>query len=180
MRVLVTGGAGFIGSHFVRRLAAAGDEVAVLDKLTYAGNRANLEGVEHEFHQGDICDPDETCTYDGATWACGLRARTAVRLWLHGKALACDVPPDTDRELLVVGCRLGKNDVGAWLVRRGISASSVATKALIDVTGRLTILAQDEGANIIVAGAYGRTRFQVGGVTRDLPEQKKCCVLLSH
>ena len=48
MRVLVTGGAGFIGSHFVKRLAAAGDEVVVLDKLTYAGNPANLEGVEHE------------------------------------------------------------------------------------------------------------------------------------
>ena len=52
MRVLVTGGAGFIGSQFVRRLVEAGDEVAVLDKLTYAGNRANLEGVEHDFHEG--------------------------------------------------------------------------------------------------------------------------------
>jgi len=49
MRVLVTGGAGFIGSHFVRRLAGQGTEVAVLDKLTYAGNPANLEGIEHEF-----------------------------------------------------------------------------------------------------------------------------------
>jgi dTDP-glucose 4,6-dehydratase len=58
MRVLVTGGAGFIGSHFVRRLAAAGDEVVVLDKLTYAGNPANLAGVEHEFHQGDIADAE--------------------------------------------------------------------------------------------------------------------------
>jgi dTDP-glucose 4,6-dehydratase len=58
MRVLVTGGAGFIGSQFVRRLVEAGDEVAVLDKLTYAGNRANLEGVEHDFHEGDIADPD--------------------------------------------------------------------------------------------------------------------------
>ena len=58
MRVLVTGGAGFIGSQFARRLATAGDEVVVLDKLTYAGNRANLEAVEHEFHQGDIADPD--------------------------------------------------------------------------------------------------------------------------
>ena len=58
MNVLVTGGAGFIGSHFSRRLAAQGDHVVVLDKLTYAGNRTNLEGVEHEFHQGDIADPD--------------------------------------------------------------------------------------------------------------------------
>ena len=56
MRILVTGGAGFIGSQFVRRLAEQGEEVVVLDKLTYAGNPANLEGVEHEFHQGDIAD----------------------------------------------------------------------------------------------------------------------------
>ena len=57
MRVLVAGGAGFIGSHFVRRLASLGDEVVVLDKLTYSGNRANLEDVEHEFREGDIADP---------------------------------------------------------------------------------------------------------------------------
>jgi dTDP-glucose 4,6-dehydratase len=58
MRVLVTGGAGFIGSHFVRRLAERGDEVVVLDKLTYSGNRANLEGIPHTFVQGDIADPE--------------------------------------------------------------------------------------------------------------------------
>ena len=58
MRVLVTGGAGFIGSQFVRRLVEAGDSVAVLDKLTYAGNRANLDGVEHDFFHGAIEDPD--------------------------------------------------------------------------------------------------------------------------
>ncbi len=57
MRVLVTGGAGFIGSHFVRRLAVEGIEVAVLDKLPYAGNPANLIDVEHDFFQGDIADP---------------------------------------------------------------------------------------------------------------------------
>ena len=42
MRVLVSGGAGFIGSHFVKRLLRAGDDVVVLDKLTYSGNTANL------------------------------------------------------------------------------------------------------------------------------------------
>jgi dTDP-glucose 4,6-dehydratase len=57
VRVLVTGGCGFIGSHFAKRLAGAGDEVVVLDKLTYCGNPANLEGVEHEFIEGDIADP---------------------------------------------------------------------------------------------------------------------------
>lgn len=58
MRILVSGGAGFIGSHFVERLRQAGDEVAVLDKLTYSGNRANLPaGVE--FHEGDIAEPDD-------------------------------------------------------------------------------------------------------------------------
>jgi dTDP-glucose 4,6-dehydratase len=56
MRVLVTGGAGFIGSHFAKQLLRAGDEVVVLDKLTYSGNRANLPS-EVEFHEGDIAEP---------------------------------------------------------------------------------------------------------------------------
>ncbi len=58
MRVLVTGGAGFIGSHFARRLVAAGEEVVVLDKLTYSGNLANLEGADCVFVQGDIADAE--------------------------------------------------------------------------------------------------------------------------
>ncbi|MFG1944056.1 dTDP-glucose 4,6-dehydratase [Nonomuraea sp. NPDC048826] len=53
-RILVTGGAGFIGSHFARSLPDA--EITVLDKLTYAGDRANLEGVPHTFVHGDLCD----------------------------------------------------------------------------------------------------------------------------
>lgn len=59
MRILVTGGAGFIGSHFVRSCAEE-DTVTVLDKLTYAGNLANLESVEGRFTfvRGDICDAE--------------------------------------------------------------------------------------------------------------------------
>lgn len=61
--ILVTGGAGFIGSNFVRYVAQEhpGTHVTVLDALTYAGNRANLEGVEPsqvEFIHGNICDPE--------------------------------------------------------------------------------------------------------------------------
>jgi dTDP-glucose 4,6-dehydratase len=58
MRVLVTGGAGFIGSHFVKRLVRGGDEAVVLDKLTYSGNRANLP-ADVEFHEGDIAASDD-------------------------------------------------------------------------------------------------------------------------
>lgn len=75
------------------------------------------------------------------------------------------------------------DDVAAWLVRRGIEANSVATKALIGVPGQLVVTAQDEGANIIVAGAYGHTRLQewiFGGVTRDLLHQQKCCCMFSN
>jgi len=58
MRVLVTGGCGFIGSHFVKLVVAAGDDVVVLDKLTYAGNPRNLEGVGVDVVQGDIADAE--------------------------------------------------------------------------------------------------------------------------
>ncbi len=64
MKILVTGAAGFIGSHYVRTMLAGGypgyedASVTVLDKLTYAGNLANLEPVAGKFAfvRGDICD----------------------------------------------------------------------------------------------------------------------------
>ncbi|MDP9863424.1 MULTISPECIES: dTDP-glucose 4,6-dehydratase [Streptosporangium] len=58
MKILVIGGAGFIGSHYVRTLNADGATVTVVDKLTYAGNPANLEGAAHDFVHGDICDAE--------------------------------------------------------------------------------------------------------------------------
>jgi len=87
MRVLVTGGAGFIGSAFVRRLVAAGDQVTVLDKLTYAGNRANLDDVEHDFHEGDIADPDAVArAAEGCEAIANFAAETHVDRSIMGPA----------------------------------------------------------------------------------------------
>jgi dTDP-glucose 4,6-dehydratase len=58
MRLLVTGGAGFIGSNFVRYWLEQrpGDRLAVVDLLTYAGDQRNLDGLDVRFVQGDIAD----------------------------------------------------------------------------------------------------------------------------
>lgn len=63
MRIIVTGGAGFIGSALVRHLVLEkGDDVLTIDALTYAGNMASLRDVDdrpnHRFLKADICDRD--------------------------------------------------------------------------------------------------------------------------
>ena len=85
MKVLVTGGCGFIGSNFIRHvLESRGDGVSVvnLDKLTYAANPANLADVAHHpnyrFVRGDIVDPDVVgVAMEGCTDGRQLRGRDA-------------------------------------------------------------------------------------------------------
>ena len=62
-KCLVTGGCGFIGSNYIRYVLEKEDHLHIvnLDKLTYAGNRHNLDGIPETFHtfvEGDICDPE--------------------------------------------------------------------------------------------------------------------------
>jgi len=67
LRILITGGAGFIGSNFLRYVVTGGashiqaTSVRVLDKLTYSGTKTNFTGLpieDFEFIQGDICDSE--------------------------------------------------------------------------------------------------------------------------
>lgn len=89
MRILVTGGAGFIGCNFVRHILKSrpGSDVVVLDALTYCGRLENLSDVMKEitFLEGDICDP--TAVHDamrGCDAAVNFAAETHVDRSIHG------------------------------------------------------------------------------------------------
>jgi nucleotide-binding universal stress UspA family protein len=75
------------------------------------------------------------------------------------------------------------NDVVGWLRRHGVSAEAIASSSAGDDASRLNAIAQDQGADVIVAGAYGHSRLRewvLGGVTRDLLLRADRCSLVSH
>ena len=83
VRLLVTGGAGFIGSHFVKRMLAAGEDVVVLDKFTYAGNPANLPS-DVQCYRGDIAEPQEVEQIGAVDAIVNFAAETHVDRSIHG------------------------------------------------------------------------------------------------
>ena len=84
-RVLVTGGAGFMGSQLVRTLVGSGHDVVVYDKLTYAGNLAFLDGVPHTFIEGDVCHAESVAdALDGVDAIVHMAAESHVARSLTG------------------------------------------------------------------------------------------------
>jgi len=123
-RLLITGGAGFIGSELVRQLMARrdGTHVTVLDSLTYAGNRANLAGVEGEpeqagrfrFVQGDIADAE------------------VVRSLVPQSDAVINVAAEThvDRSILDPEAFLRTGVIGVHVLLDAVRASTSATRAV--------------------------------------------------
>lgn len=69
-------------------------------------------------------DPSRICQFGDASWPCGQRARAAFNAWLRGRALKCFLPPDVERFAVAASCKLGNQDVGAWLVSNGWAMAS--------------------------------------------------------
>ncbi|MBB4651034.1 hypothetical protein GGQ99_002797 [Aminobacter niigataensis] len=93
----------------------------------------------------EAIDPGQTCRFEGVAWRCGERAMLAFRYWLRGRAPLCQVFPPAERQPVAAACRIGKQDVGAWLVSNGWAhalpgggyekAEEVARKAGMGVFG---------------------------------------------
>ena len=115
LTILITGGAGFIGSNFVRAVRRDRPEwrIRVLDSLTYAGDKRRLAGVDADFIEGDIADPET--------------ARRAV----HGARLVVNFAAEShvDRSLLDASDFMRTNVAGAYTIMRaavdaGVESSS--------------------------------------------------------
>jgi UDP-glucose 4-epimerase len=115
MRVLVTGGAGFIGSHLVDALLARGDEVVVLDDLS-TGRSENVGGGVR-FVMGDVADPE---TARAAVAGCEVVFHQAAH---RAVARSVEYPVETDRAN-VVGTLVLLDEARAAGVRRLVYASS--------------------------------------------------------
>jgi nucleotide-binding universal stress UspA family protein len=98
---------------------------------------------------------------------------------LAGKVTVLEIVPEVD----LPRAKDNLADVINWIKRHGISASFEAVAAKGDDSSRLSELAHERGADLIVAGAYGHSRVRewvLGGVTNDFLLNPDRCVLVSH
>lgn len=154
MRVLVTGGAGFIGSHLTAALLAEGASVRVLDDMS-TGSLANLEGMSPEIIIGDIADPE---VVDRAAAGCDLifhlAALVSAPYSLENPMLTFRTNVTGTFNLLEAARQMG--------VRRFVYASSSAVygnlpglpKKEDDLLAPVTPYAATKQVNEVMAGAY--------------------------
>jgi dTDP-glucose 4,6-dehydratase len=148
-RVLVTGGAGFIGAQFIRTWLAAHpkDEIVNLDRLTYAGSTARLEGLgaRHTLIRGDVCD------------------RAAVRKALEGCTLAVHFAAEThvDRSITDSAPFLRTNVEGAYTLLDEARRARLARLVHVstdEVYGEIREGAVDEDAPLRPRSPYAASK----------------------
>lgn len=167
-RLLVTGGAGFLGSHFIRswRARHPDHEIVTLDSLTYAGSRERLRDIEgsarYRFVQGDICEPQ------------ALReAIRGCRTVVH-----CAAETHVDRSLTNAGPFLRTNVEGTYAVLEAARIEGVERFIHVstdEVYGPVLIGAVDESAPLAPRSPYAASKAagdllaQAVRITHGLP-----------
>lgn len=164
MKLLITGGAGFIGSNFVERRLRVhpGDQVVVLDKLTYAGRRESLEDVPAdriEFIEGDICDRKVVMeAIDGCDATVNFAAESHVDRSIErpGEFIETDVFGtyvllDAARERGIRHLQISTDEVYGDFAGTGESATELSP---LDPSSPYS--ASKAGGDLLV-GAFGRT-----------------------
>jgi nucleotide-binding universal stress UspA family protein len=129
-----------------------------------------------------VSEFDFRCAVIG--WKESREARRAVAdaiplLKEMGKTVLVQVADAEDHDI----ARAHLDKIAAWLGRHGVAATCLVTSATGDDAARLCAVADEEGADLIVAGAYGHSRLRewvLGGVTRALLHGGGRCLLLSH
>ena len=138
---------GDLGIAAQPRRVPSGDWQGALLYRPVVTSSASFEAMGYTISIADVeaVAPGQTCDYEGVAWSCGERAMLAFRYWLRGRALVCAVTPASERVAFAVPCRLGRQDVGAWLVANGWAlarpggayekAESVARSARMGIFG---------------------------------------------
>jgi dTDP-glucose 4,6-dehydratase len=151
MRILVTGGAGFVGSHYVRSLlggeASPRAEVTVLDKLTYAGNLSSLEPVADRFRfvHGDICDA-------------GLAADVVPG---HDLVVNFAAESHVDRSILSAGDFVRTNVLGTQILLQACLDAGVPKVVHVstdEVYGSIDVGSWDEESRIAPSSPYSAAK----------------------
>lgn len=101
------------------KVTAEWDGTTLFQPVASASGRIEAKGVRVAISGVAPLASEELCSFEGTQWNCGVRARTAFRGLLRSRAVVCDIPADATQGDVVARCRIGKQDVGEWLVANG-------------------------------------------------------------
>ena len=101
------------------KVTAEWDGTTLFQPVASAAGRIEAKGMRVAISGVAPLASEESCSFEGKQWNCGTRARTAFRGLLRSRAVVCDLPADAAQGDVVARCRIGKLDVGEWLVANG-------------------------------------------------------------